>query len=248
MENIEVSFEQDGEKKIGKRGRKIFWGIVIIFAAIALLANKLGYLGEIGFWSIVISIVLAAILIDGIIKRSFGEMMFSLAFLVIVNDKLLGLEAITPWPVLLAACALTIGLNMLFPRFRKHHHILINGKKPKAVSTETLEGNIIFYANTFGSTVKYISGEVSEVNIENSFGSMEAYFSDAVLKNGTAKVNVDSSFGSVELHVPSDWKVIMNVDTSFGAAEETGHCNPNGENTLYVEGEISFGGLDISYI
>lgn len=126
MNEIEVSIGQDGEKKkMGKRGRKIFWGMVLVFGTIALLANKLGYLGGIGFWSIAISIVLAAIFIDGMIKRSFGEMLFSIAFFIIANDEMLGLEAITPWPVLLAACALTIGLKMLFPRFGKRHHILI---------------------------------------------------------------------------------------------------------------------------
>ena len=249
MNEIEVSIGQDGEKKkMGKRGRKIFWGMVLVFGTIALLANKLGYLGGSGFWSIAISIVLAAIFIDGMIKRSFGEMLFSIAFFIIANDEMLGLEAITPWPVLLAACALTIGLKMLFPRFGKRHHILINGKSAKTVSTENREGSSVYYENAFGSTVKYITGEVSEVNMENSFGGIEVYFSDAVLVNNTARVHVESSFGGVELYVPSDWKVMMNVDTSFGAAEETGHCNPSGENTLYVEGEVSFGGLDIKYI
>ena len=43
-------------------------------------------------------------------------MLFSLAFLIIVNDELLGLEAITPWPVLGAALLGSLGLNLLFPK------------------------------------------------------------------------------------------------------------------------------------
>ena len=249
MNEFEVSIGQNGKKKkMRKRGRKIFWGMVLVFGTIALLANKLGYLGGIGFWSIAISIVLAAIFIDGIIKRSFGEMLFSIAFFIIVNDEMLGLEAITPWPVLLAACALTIGLKMLFPCFGKKNHILINGKIAKKISSENREGSNVYYENTFGSTVKYITGEVSEVYMENSFGSIEVYFNDAVLVNNTARIHVESSFGGVELYVPKDWKVMMNVDTSFGGADEAGHCNTNGENILYVEGEVSFGGLEINYI
>lgn len=84
--------------------------------------------------------------------------------------------------------------------------------------------------------------------MENSFGSIEVYFNDAVLVNNTARIHVESSFGGVELYVPKDWKVMMNVDTSFGGADEAGHCNTNGENILYVEGEVSFGGLEINYI
>ena len=46
MNEFEVSIGQNGEKKkMRKRGRKIFWGMVLVFGTIALLANKLGYLG-----------------------------------------------------------------------------------------------------------------------------------------------------------------------------------------------------------
>lgn len=49
--------------------------------------------------------------------------MLPLAFLIIVNDKVLGMEAITPWPVLGAAVLGSIGLKFLFPGFgRKHGH------------------------------------------------------------------------------------------------------------------------------
>lgn len=239
--------EDEFERRQGRNMGKIFWGLLFVVGAIAFLANKMGLLGGIPFWPVVLSVVLIVVLINGIVKRSFGQMLFCVAFLIIVNDKWLGLEAITPWPVLFAALALTIGLNMLFPGKKRHVVFQMNGNR-KGINNESREGGVLSYENTFGGTVKYIAGEVSAVKVENTFGSTEIYFSDAILKDGCARVFVENSFGAVTLYIPSHWQVIMNVDTAFGGAEEKGRCNPTGENTLYVDGDISFGGLEIKYI
>lgn len=98
------------------RGKNnVFWGIMLVLGAVVLLVGRMGYLEGIGLGSILLNIALAAILIKGIFRRRFGTILFSLAFLVIINDELLHLEAITPWPVLGAALLGTIGLNLLFP-------------------------------------------------------------------------------------------------------------------------------------
>ena len=46
-------------------------------------------------------------------------MLFSLAFAAILFDEALGIEAITPWPVLGAALLGTIGLNMIFNKNKR---------------------------------------------------------------------------------------------------------------------------------
>lgn len=51
---------------------------------------------------------------------------FSVAFLAIVNSRLLGIEKLVPWPVLGAALLGTIGLNMLFPSRHRHGHYVYN--------------------------------------------------------------------------------------------------------------------------
>lgn len=94
------------------RGGKVFWGILFLLGAAAFLVSRLGLFEGISFWSILFSIGLAAVLINSLFKGSWGGILFSLAFLVIVNDELLGLEAITPVPVLGAAALGTIGLNL----------------------------------------------------------------------------------------------------------------------------------------
>ena len=95
--------------------KNVFWGVLFLLGACAVIAGRLGFLDGIGFWSILFSLVLAAVLIRGIVRRSWGMILFSVAFLCIVNDRLLGIEKLTPWPVLGAALLGTIGLNLLFP-------------------------------------------------------------------------------------------------------------------------------------
>lgn len=248
---MEVNYSMKG----GNRGNKIFWGVLFLLGAVAFLVNRLGFFGEIegiSFWSILFTIGLAAILISSLVKGSWGGILFSLAFIVIVNDELLGLEEITPWPVLGAAFLGTIGLNLLFPKFRrvKSYKIMAGGRH---VMGDTISGDKVFYENAFGSAVKYVAGEIAQVNLDNAFGSMEVYFSDAVLKNHTAYVNVDSAFGKVTLYIPRGWRVVSNAATAFaGGIEnnaEEGMGNPSSaEDILYLSGDVAFGVLDVQYI
>lgn len=239
----------------GNGRRKVFWGVILVAGAVAMLMKRLGLFGGVGFWQIVFSAVLAVMLLNGIRRRSFGQIMLSLACLVIVNDELLHLEAITPWPVLFAAVVISVGLNMLFPNFGRHgrddgFHLCWQPpghKGRQRISSVSMDGGAITYENAFGGTVKYIAGEVSAVYLKNSFGGMEVYFTDAVLKGGSARVHVESCFGGMELYVPASWEVKLNVDTNFGAADENGIRRPADGNVLYIDGEVTFGGLEIHY-
>ena len=236
--------------------KKVFWGVLFLLGALALLLGKMGYLEELGFWSVFFSIVLVGILIDGVLRRSFGEILFPLAGLIIVNDELLHLEEITPWPVLGAALLGTIGLSIIFPgrkRWKMHagsrhlQEVIRDGADTD--SGEILSGDKIHYEVSFGDAIKYIAGQdVSKVFLECSFGNLEVYFNDAVLKDNEANVAVECSFGNMELYIPATWKVIMKIDSSFGGVEESGHCDPNSENTLFVKGEVAFGHLMIHYV
>lgn len=238
----------------GKGGR-VFWGILFLSGAVAFLVNRLDVwdgLEGISFWSILFTIGLAACLVNSLIRGSWGGILFSLAFLVIVNDKLLNLEEITPWPVLGAALLGTIGLNLLFPKFRrvKSYKLLAGGEH---VVGDAVSGDKVFYENAFGSAVKYVTGEVSRVRLDNAFGSMEVYFTDAVLKDHSATVNVDSSFGRVVLYVPRNWQVINNTTSSFAsdAVNDTAgnrESSPSAEDTLYLSGEVAFGALVVRYV
>ena len=233
------------------RGKnKIFWGIVCLLGAVAILAQRLGFLEGIGFWPVFFSICLTACLIRGIARGRIGTILFSIAFLIIVNDELLHLEAITPWPVLLAALLGTIGLKILFPnlsRLGKGHLIRI-GDRGKGITDIQRVEDTVSYDNVFGDSIKYLGGVISFVNVDNVFGSTSIYFTEARLRDGSAEVNVDLLFGNVELYVPSSWSVTIHTSNMFGNAEEAGKCVPDGENTMRVTGDVIFGSLEVIHV
>lgn len=240
-------------------GKKVFWGVLFLLGALALIVGQLGYLEGIGFWSILFTVCLIGILVEGIFHRSFGTILFAAAFIAITNAKVLGIEAITPWPVLGAALLGTIGLNIIFPQHDKWKHIGNHGchsewkgstEENGAEGTgECLSGEDIRFEATFCETAKYItSKELSSARLECAFGSLSVYFDNAVLKDGRADVRAECSFGSMVLYVPANWKVELQSSNAFGGTQEKGRNNPDGTNTLYVKGDVSFGSLEIRYI
>jgi len=102
--------------KFGSNTKKIFWGLAFIFAAaFVILSPMMGFAG-VGFWDIFWTIVSVSMLITGIAYFSPFKILFSLAILGIVYAEQLGIGAITPWPILVAALLLSIGLSILFKR------------------------------------------------------------------------------------------------------------------------------------
>ncbi len=228
------------------QGRKIFWGVIFIIGALALLVAKLGYLEGIGFWSILFTVALVGVLFDGVLSKSFGKILFSMAFLVIIHDELLGLEAITPWPVLGAALLGTIGLSILFPNIgwkKKWNSIEFQSE------IEVAEGEKVSISNSFGESVKYLSGqEIGQVVIKNSFGEVNVYFEGAILRNGMAEVYVENSFGETVLYIPKEWTVHNEIQAMFGDSEEQGMHVPDGSGTLRIYGKVGFGECSIRYL
>lgn len=236
---------------VGK-GNKMFWGLLFLLGAVTFLVSKLGFLEGIGFWSILFTIGLVAMLINGLVERSFGIILFSLAFLVIVNDEFLHLEEITPWPVLGAALLGTMGLNLMFPGFHRGKRSRGNmgsiGSGGTAAGGAYKAGNVVSLENTFGRSVKYVTGEISVVNLDSACGVMEVYFNDAVLKDHAAYVCVDGTFGKVILYVPRSWRVVNNASAPFGSVESDCGSGSSDEDTLYVSGNVAFGVLQIEVI
>jgi len=237
-----------------RTGKKIFWGIMFVLGAVALIVGSMGLLGEIGFWTILFSIALLGILVDGCLKRRWEQILFSIAFLGILHGKTMGIEALVPWTLLGAALLGTIGLYILFPGKGKHNWkngIFISDWSKSDYKEIIGEdgGENIRCGSSFTTEIKYInSKQLKAMQIESSFGSLTVYLDNAVLMDKQAVINVDASFGMVELYIPRDWNVSLNVESAFGGIKEHGKCNPQGDVRLLVNGDVSFGSLEIHYI
>lgn len=235
-----------------KRGKNIFWGIVLILCAVFIVVNKLGYFEGIGIFTLLFTVAVAAGLIDSVARRSFGGILFCLAFLGILYDKQLGIEALTPWPILGVALLGTIGLDMIFKPKKKSCKYEKNFEWNNESYQEIIDEESDEWVHcevSFSSTTKYInSTNFKKADLECSFGSLSVYFDNAVLADGKAAVNLEVSFGAMKLYIPKSWKVVMNLDNAFGGCKEHGTCSGSDENTLMINGEVSFSGLEIYYI
>lgn len=253
--------------KSGKKGIKsknIFWGVFLVLAAVFLIVSQLGLVEGVGVVSILFGILFFALLIDGLVRGSIGTVLFSIAFLCIVFDKPLGIEAITPWAVLGAALLGTIGLNMVFKK-KKHIHVEWYDKREKQNENDQyvdshivdeekhtengLNGSRVFFKNSFGESVKYINSDNFEfAALECSFGTMKVYFDNTSIPSGNATVELDVSFGGVELYFPGEWTVVDHTDTSFGGVDEKNTPHSVGGPVVTLTGDVSFSGVTIIYI
>lgn len=225
--------------------KKYFWGILFLVGAVAVLADRLGFVKGIGIGKLFLTAVAGAILLKGLKRRKVSGILFGCAFLVILYDEMLHLEAITPWPVLWAALLGTIGVKMLFPEleFSRYRKMI-----PAIVGSVSEGGRgAVCYRNRFAETVKSPSGILGEVRLKNRFGEMQIYLTEVEPLDGRLDVYVDLVFGETELYVPSYWRVVTDVDVLFGEGPGVGG-NPDGIVVLYVKGSVTFGELDIHYV
>lgn len=233
------------------RKERIFWGVLLILGSISLIANKLGYFGDINMISIIISIILIGVMIKSIFYKSFAGILFPLAFICIIFDDKLGLTAITPWTVLIAAALGSAGLSMIFHKKTKWYDYKENYDwKEEDYSTINLEDdNHIRLDTSFGGSIKYINTDSFErADLSCSFGSMKVYFDNSKLKNGRGVVKLEASFSGVELYIPKTWIVEDRMSQSFGGLSEKNRNFPSGDDILTLVGDISFAGVEIIYI
>ena len=232
---------------------KIFWGLFFIVAAVFIVVSQLGYIQGVGIISLLLTVLLLAILIKGIASLEFTGVFFSLAFLGIIYDEQLGIEALTPWTLLGAALLLSIGVGMLWKPKHKHHWVHWSDRDwDDEHFRETIEndsGEVIKCDAKFSSAIKYVdSDHFQRADVNCSFGGIKMYFDNATVDNGIAEINVDVSFGGIEMYVPRTWVVENNVNTFLGGVEDKNYRNANGDVKVKLNGNLSFGGVTIIYV
>lgn len=225
---------------------RIFWGLFLVIAGLALIVSKLGYFSGVNLFSLVATVFLVAIIIKSVFKMNFAGILFPLAFIGILFDDQLGITAITPWTVLIAATLGSIGLSIIFPKKKKWYGRnydydcnVIDVEDDSHIKLETL----------FSGSVKYVNSDsLEQVDLKCSFGGSTVYFDNAKLSGGKAIVRLDVNFAGVELYVPKTWTVVSNANISLGGIDEKNKGIGNGENILTLVGNVSFSGIEIIYI
>lgn len=234
----------------------IIWGILLIFAALCLIAGKLNLLGGINVWNLALTVILVGILVKNVLRLNFYGIFFSIAFLAILYDKPLGIEALTPWTVLIAAALVSFGLSLIFPKKKtynpqfnnRHYHTHSNEQFDRVVNDDVQ--NHVKCDVHFSSEIRYVNSDSFEAaDITCRFGAAKIYFDNAILKGNQATIRLDASFSGLELYIPRTWRVVNYTTAFLGAVEEEGVCSQQPDSPeIGIYGEISFAGVTIYYV
>lgn len=227
------------------RRERIFWGLFFIIGAVALVVGKLGFLEGISLWTVLFTIFLAACLVKSIFNKSMTGVLFSAAFLCIVYSDPLGIKALTPWTVLLAALLGSIGFSIL--RRPRIYHQCCNSSAQFA--QETVEGQRIYLDASFCGSTKYVrSDDFKGAELHCVCGGMKVYFDNAVIREGQADLRLDVNLSGVELFVPKEWNVVNEARITMGGIEEKNRSATTGVPVLRLIGKMNLSGLTIMYV
>ena len=230
--------------------KRNMWGIIFILCAAFVLINQYNIFGSINLFKVLLAAALVFISISGARHRDFPTILFPIAFLVILFDNELGLEDLTPWPVLVAALLGSIGLTLLFPRSSvSNHKRRINDFDNDRTDYSSTTDSEVRYSVTMGSGIKYInSADFRSATLYSSFAGSKIYFDAAKVASGHAVINVELSFNGMELYIPRDWNVLQNVDCFLGGVEVKGNPIQSGGPTVELNGHTKFSGITIHYV
>lgn len=231
-----------------KDKKSIFWGLIIILLAVYVIVSRLFAMPDIPVIKIAFTLLFVYIIYNGIRSLHFGEIFIPLALISCQYDEYIGIEELTPWPVLLAAVLLSIGFSMIF---KKRRRVIHDGSSVvfDSVDIDEEDGNTICVKNTFSETSKYVnSNDFTSGDIKNTFGETRVYFNNAVLANGRATLYVDNTFGETCIYIPRTWRLDLKKNNSFGDIAVRGNGNNDMDAPLItIDAKNSFGEICIVF-
>lgn len=229
---------------------KIFWGLFFILAAVYVVISKFGILPDVGVFNIMFTVFLIWMLIEGIRRISFYEILFSIAFFCIVYKESLPISRLSSWTILVAALFGSIGLSMLFGDLGKKRRVEEMERMGFAGSGGAqCMGEQLRIENSFGAAIRYINSDnFKNAQIENNFGTLAVYFDNAMIQDGSAAINVENNFGETNLYIPKEWQISNDLEHAFGAINQSGTYVGSSSTVLYMNGSANFGVINIHYV
>lgn len=261
--DAQVGGEYDNEKSFemhwdsGKKSGIGFALLVLLTGALLLVSNVLE-LGA-GFWDILWPTALLVFGFMGVYPRFsvfrvgcglFGGyfLLFNLGYV----DKLPGKD------VLLPALLVMLGLSLLADAFR-------SGRKP--FLSVTRRGKR--HGHSGRKKVSQYSQTEDSFTCSTSFGENEHMVKLPVLRNGTAdvcfgeltvdltgceriedgcRIAANCAFGELEIRVPANCVVEQRIESAFSNVDTDDRPAPDASTKIYLDGDVSFGQLEITYV
>lgn len=239
------------------RTKNTIYGILLIALAACLIFWKLNLFNlpvafaEVSVFGIIIAVIMVIAIVQNIIDLSWGGIFVPLAVIAIIFDKPLGIEAITPWIVLIAAFLLTIAFNMIFPKHKHQHHHDKGLEFAQHFTEDNSRENpgYIMHSMRFGSATKYVrTADLSRADLSSQFGELAVFFDQSQVPSGRVDINVSVQFGEMDLYIPKTWNVENKTSVVLGDCDDK--CSQGYEITenqvvCVINGSVSFGELKL---
>lgn len=236
------------------RRHNILPGLTLIVIAVAMMGSAMGVIPDVPWFKLLVSVIFATWSLKALIKRDFFGTLFSASIIVWIFENELNIEQLAPFPLLVAAALVGIGLNMIFGKKAIVQMNYSNGKVSAATvddlrSEEWQDGRKVVLENNFNSTSKYVNSEAFSIAIlENNFGSANIYFDNAVIAGQEATIELENNFGRMNIYLPSKWRVSIHQDSSFGHVRVHGEPNRDMDAPcVIIRAESNFGDLNIFF-
>ena len=245
--NFSVSW--DGTKTAKKDG--IWFAVLVIVLGLAFLMQRLG-LVSFGIWGIVWPAVIIGFGVSWMIKR-FS--IFSLAvaglgvyFLLFnLGEISLVLTWSIIWPSLLVLLGLTILYEALIPHKDKWCGVNFSKEKNKRSDYGEVGGTVHYDAAFSEENRRFAAEEFAGGNVDLSFGKSELDLTNVRRVTPNAILEVDVSFATFDLVVPKTIRIYVKSDKSFGSIQMNGTPNSDAVESLVLDGDVSFGTININY-
>ncbi|MEA4869710.1 MAG: helix-turn-helix domain-containing protein [Christensenella sp.] len=245
----QFSVTWDGSKEAKKDG--IWFAVLVIVLGAAFLIQRVGNL-SFGIWGIVWPAVLIGLGISWMLKRfSFFSLAVAGVGLYFLLFNLGAVTYVLTWSVIWPSLLVLLGLTILYEALVPHKHKWcgVNFKGDKHTRSDYAEDNgFVRYDCSFCEESRRVAVEdFSGGDIDLSFGKSELDLTNVKRVSPNAKLAVDVSFGTFDLIVPRSIRIYLKSDKSFGSIQMNGEPNADATETLVVDGDVSFGTMNIFY-
>lgn len=230
-------------------------GFLLVIAAVLItldaLKIKIVFFSGVSAIAIICGALLTAWAIAELVKLNIPNIVFPLAFLFMIFEKqiasLMGHNTknlINNGLVFLIAILLHFGLKLIIPRRKRKKRINFgNGFTYEYDSNNS--GLDSSNSNNLGSKIVYIDCEsFKKETIENNLGASQVYFSNTDQYEGNGILHIENNLGSVKVNVPSEWKIVTDVDNNLGSVSEPTDKS-SGDKKLMIVVENQLGAVQI---
>lgn len=174
--------------------------------------------------------------VNAVYKKHFTGIFFPMAFIFLLFEgeiaRLCGAKSddlISTWAVLLCALLMTAGFAIIGPH------------KKKQAYKHNEEYNM-------GQFTRYIDcTDFTYHSVENNLGKCDIFFVNTENYTSGGTVSIYNNLGSTVIHVPSDWRPIVDIDNSLGSVsvptQQEGICK-----ILNIVGENNLGSINIKTV